>query len=343
MAGKFDQDHVFFTGADAPDQSAQKLRRSAGLGALFSRKAPNPAGRNFSLRTVGKIFLYLLIFVLLTDSFYTLKDDQYAVVTTLGSPHTVEGRGLKFKLPFVQEVTKVSRAIQGFPLGYRMDSESYYEAESLMITVDYNFVNVDFYVEYRITDPMKYLYNSEDPVGILKLLCQSYIRDTVGLFPVDAVITTGKSEIQASIREKVSARMEQEDIGIQLVNITMQDSEPPTREVQKAFMNVETAKQNAETVVNEAKMYSNKVLPAARADADEIVKKAEAFKEARINEAEGQIARFSAMFEEYNRFPLITKERMFYEAMQDVLPNMKVYIINEETGVTTSIPLDKYA
>ena len=312
-------------------------------GRLRFKKEIKPGNSDFSVKTVLKIILYVLILTLLMDSIYTLKDDQYAVVSTLGTPHTVEGRGLKFKLPLVQKVTKVSRAIQGFPLGYRLGSDEYFEDESLMITVDYNFVNVDFYVEYRITDPMKYLYNSEDPVGILKLLCQSYIRDTVGLFPVDAVITTGKSEIQSAIREKVTDRMAREDVGIQLVNITMQDSEPPTLGVQKAFMNVETAKQNAETVVNEAKKYSNKVLPAAKADADEIVKKAEAFKQSRINEATGQTARFNAMFEEYSRFPLITKERLFYEAMEEVLPGMKLYIIDEETGVETSLPLDKYA
>lgn len=314
-----------------------------GRGFSFPIKFGKSSGGGRSFKSLGKIVICVLIALLLLDSFYTLQDDEFAVVTTLGSPHTVEGRGLKFKLPLVQEITIVSRAIQGFPLGYRNGSDAYFEDESLMITVDYNFVNVDFYVEYRITDPMKYLYSSEDPVGILRLICQSYIRDTVGLFPVDAVITTGKSEIQASIREKVTARMNAEDIGIQLVNITMQDAEPPTLQVQEAFMNVETAKQNAETVVNEAKKYSNKVLPAAKADADEIVKQAEAYKQSRINEAEGQTARFSAMFEEYSRFPLITKERLFFETMEDVLPNMKIFILDEETGVTTSLPLDKFA
>ena len=143
-----------------------------------------------------------------------------------------------------------------------------------IVAAGYNFVNVDFYVEYRITDPMKYLYNSEDPVGILKLLCQSYIRDTVGLFPVDAVITTGKSEIQSAIKEKIAARLAKEDLGIALVNITMQDAEPPTAEVQNAFKAVETAKQQAETATNNANKYANEVLPAAQADADEVLQQA---------------------------------------------------------------------
>ncbi len=187
------------------------------------------------------IVLAVLLVILAMDSFYTLKEDQYAVITTFGKPTTVSTSGLKFKLPFVQQVTKVTKTIQGFPLGYRIGSNASVDDESLMITYDYNFVNVDFYVEYRVTDPIKYLYSSQEPVDILKMLCQSYIRDTIGLYNVDAVITTGKSEIQAAIKEKVIRRLDSEDIGLQLANITIQDAEPPTAEVQRAFTAVETA------------------------------------------------------------------------------------------------------
>ena len=177
----------------------------------------------------------LAIFLLVAafDSFYTLKEDQYAVITTFGKPTTVSASGLQFKIPFVQRVYKVSKSVQSFPLGYRTGSNESVDSESLMITYDYNFVNVDFYVEYRVTDPVKYLYNSNDPVGILKMLCQSYIRDTIGLYDVDSVITTGKSEIQADIKQKIVERLETEDLGIQLTNITIQDAEPPTPEVQQ--------------------------------------------------------------------------------------------------------------
>lgn len=294
-------------------------------------------------RLAWLIPVVLLAALLLLDSFYTLKEDQYAVITTFGKPTTVSASGLQAKLPLIQRVTKVSKSIQGFPLGYRSDSTEDVESESLMITYDYNFVNVDFYVEYRVTDPVKYLYNSEDPVGILKMLCQSYIRDTIGLYDVDSVITTGKSEIQASIKEKVMARLESEDIGLQLTNITIQDAEPPTQEVQQAFTAVETAKQSADTSVNNAKKYANEVIPAATADADEIIKQAEAYKQSKINEATGQSARFTELFNEYEKYPLITKQRLFYEAMEEILPDLKLYILDESTGVQTALPLDKFA
>ena len=313
-------------------QNAQNAKYSGG-----KKRDPVPKG------VILLVVIVLIAAALVFDSYYTLKDDQYAVITTFGKPQAVSASGLQFKIPYIQHVAKVSKTIQGFPLGYRSDSSVNVDDESLMITYDYNFVNVDFYVEYRVTDPIKYLYNSEDPVGILKMLCQSYIRDTIGLYDVDSVITTGKSEIQAAIKEKVISRLESEDIGIQLTNITIQDAEPPTREVQQAFTAVETAKQSADTTVNNARKYANQVIPAAEADADEIIKKAEAYKQSKINEAEGQAARFSELFNEYQKYPLITKQRLFYEAMEDVLPGMKLYIINSETGVQTALPLDKFA
>ena len=310
--------------------------------------ASGPAKKpRFKLSLPGRSSVLILVIVLLVyaalNSFYTLKEDQYAVITTFGKPTMVSTSGLKFKLPFIQHVTKVSKTIQGFPLGYRLGSDASVDEESLMITYDYNFVNVDFYVEYRVTDPIKYLYSSEDPVGILKMLCQSYIRDTIGLYNVDTVITTGKSEIQAAIKDKVMKRLEAEDIGLQLANIRIQDAEPPTSEVQRAFTAVETAKQSAETTVNNAKKYANEVIPAAAADADQIIKSAEAYRESKINEATGQAARFQALFEEYEKYPLITKQRLFYEAMESILPDMKVYIVNSESGVQTSLPLEQYA
>ena len=211
-----------------------------------------------------------------------------------------------------------------------------------MISVDFNFVNVDFYVEYRVVDPVKYLYNSQDPVGILKMLCQSYIRDTIGLYKVDDVITTGKSEIQAIIKEKISQRLEQEDLGIALVNIAMQDAEPPTVEVQQAFKAVETAKQEAETAINNANKYANEVLPAADADADEILQRAEAYKQSRIAEAEGQASRFRELYEEYAKYPEITRKRLYYEMITEVFPGVKVIIQGAEGSMQTVLPLDDF-
>ena len=285
--------------------------------------------------------LVIVALVLLFSSFYELNEDEFAVITTFGKPSVVSDPGLKWKVPFIQNRRIVSKATKGFAIGYDLYSTASIPSESVMITVDYNFVNVDFYVEYRVTDPVKYLYASEDPVGILKMLCQSYIRDTIGLYKVDDVITTGKSEIQASIKDKILSRLEKEDLGITLVSITIQDAEPPTAAVQEAFKAVETAKQDAETATNNANKYANEVLPKAHADADEILQQAEAYKTARINAANGQAARFKELYAEYSKYPAITRQRLFYEAIGDIFPGMKVIIMGEDgSKVQTLLPLD---
>ena len=286
------------------------------------------------------LFGVLAALLLAFSAVFFTTEDQYAVITTLSKPSLVEHSGLHFIIPLIQDKTIISKNIHGIEIGYNSDTAETIESESVMITVDYNFVDVDFYVEWKVTDPIKYLYASDDPESILKMLSQSYIRDTIGLYDVDSVITTGKNEIQAAIREKISQRLEQEDLGIALVNITIQDAEPPTTEVQNAFKAVETAKQGAETATNNADKYYNQVIPSAKAQADEDIRQAEAYKQARINEANAQAERFDALFAEYAKYPEITRQRLFYETMGDILPDLKVIIKSDGDEIHTYLPVD---
>lgn len=305
---------------------------------------------------VKKTFLVLLLLAVLAaaaaNSFYTLSEDKMAVVTTFGRPASVMTSGLKFKIPFIQQVHKMTKEIRGMSIGYNPDYDAQNHAnsennpvpvptESEMITKDFNFVNVDFYIEYQIIDPVKAYINSETYMPILKNLAQSYIRDTVGSYNVDEVITTGKSEIQAKVKLLLSERLEQEDIGIGIYNVTIQDAEPPTDAVSNAFKAVEDAKQGMDTKINEAKKYQSQQLPAANARVDKLTRDAEAYRQQRISEAEGQVARFNEMYMEYVKYPLITKKRMFYETMEDMLPSLKV-IIDGGGGTQTVLPLDSF-
>lgn len=297
---------------------------------------------------LGKGWKVILVFVLglflafsLFQSVYSLEEDEYAVIQTWGYVQVEETPGIKFKIPYIQQVYKVSKASKQFAVGYDIDTNESIHKESFMITNDYNFVNVDFYFEYQITDPVKYFYASEEPEVIVKNLAQSYIRDTVGSHDVDEVLTTGKYEIQSEIKALLQERLEQEDIGIQITNAVIQDAEVPTTEVAQAFKNVEDAKQGMETAINNANADANTRIPAANAQADKIVKDAKAQKEALIAEAEGQVARFNSLYEEYIKFPLITKQRMFYETMEEVLPNMNIYITDGSTQ--TLLPLEPFS
>lgn len=288
------------------------------------------------------VTVLVLISILGTGSWYQIEEQEEAVVVTFGKAKTVSEKGLHFKLPLIQQVKKVNTTIQGFPIGYDTATNETVDSEAVMITSDYNFIDVDFFVEYRISDPVRYLYASGEPEAILKNIAQSSIRTVIGSYDVDSVLTTGKSEIQAAIKEMILTKLEEQNIGLSLVNITIQDSEPPTQEVMQAFKAVETAKQGKETTLNNANKYRNEKLPAAEAQVDEIVKDAEAQKQTRINEAEAQVARFQAMYEEYTKNPIVTKQRMFFEAMEDVLPGLKV-IIDDGNGVEKILPLDTFA
>ena len=293
---------------------------------------------------VGVVALFIIIGVL--TCFYTVDDKQQAVVTTFGKVTNVVDAGLHFKLPFgIQEAKMVDvNVYQKIELGYTTESGGGYSVdpgESTMITGDYNIVNVDFFVEYKISNPEKYLYASNEPVQVMRNLIQSQVRNVVGSTSVDAVLTDGKESIQMQVKELVTQILEEYDIGLTLVDVRIQDSEPPTQEVIEAFKAVETAKQKAETVVNDAQAYKNAQLPDAQAQADKLLQNAEYLRQKRINEAVQQVAMFEAMYAEYAQNPEITRSRMYYEAVSQVLPGVKVYInTGDGSNVDMLLPLE---
>jgi len=309
------------------------------------------SGKATDWKKIGKISLIclaaLVVLIGALSCFYTVDDKQQAVVTTFGKVTDVTDAGIHFKLPFgIQKAQKVDvNVYQKIELGYSSENSGNYVVdtnESTMITGDYNIVNVDFFVEYKISDPVQYLYSSNDPEMILRNLIQSQVRNVVGSSTVDSVLTDGKENIQMQVKDLVTQILQTYDIGLTLVDVKIQDSEPPTQDVIEAFKAVETAKQKAETVLNEALAYKNGKLPDAQAQADQLIQNAQYLKQARINEATEQVAMFTAMYEEYRQNPEITKSRMYYEAISEILPDVKLYInTGEGNNVDMLLPLDK--
>ena len=275
------------------------------------------------------------------NSFYQIKEQEQAVLVTLGKAKAVTDAGLHFKIPFIQQVKKVNTTIKGIPIGYEIVSGDYIDDEAMMITSDYNFVNVDFFVEYQVSDPVQYLYSSKDPESVLRNMAQRCIRTVIAGYDVDSVLTIGKNEIQANIKEMLIRELDQNQIGLQLVNITIQDSEPPTAEVMQAFKAVENAKQGKETALNNANKYKNEKIPDAKAKADQILKEAEVYKQQQIDQATAQAARMNALYDEYQKNPEVTKKRMFYEAMEEVLPDVKL-IIDGSDGIQKILPIESF-
>ena len=290
---------------------------------------PKKPSRDFLKKLPKIVLIAVIVLVLLAvvaSSWYTVNDKEQAVVTTFGKVTDITDAGFHFKLPFgIQKVEKVNvNVYQKIELGY-------------------NIVDVEFFVEYKVSDPEKYLYGSYDPETILRNLLQSQVRNVVGSEAVDAVLTTGKESIQMRVKELVTEILQEYDIGLTLVDVKIQDSDPPTDEVTEAFKAVETAKQQAETVRNEARAYQNAQLPQAEAKADELLRNAEYLKQKRINEATEQVAMFEAMYKEYSQNPGITRSRMYYEAISEALPDVKVYIdTSGENGVQKVLPLESF-
>ncbi len=304
-------------------------------------------------KNIKKIAVILIVAVLAiaaaSTCWYTVDEKQQAVVTTFGKVSSVTGAGMHFKLPFgIQNAEKVDvNVYQKIELGYRSTPTSsvgydIIEKESKMITGDYNIVNVDFFIEYKISDPVKYLYSSIAPETILKNLIQSQIRAVVGSATVDQVLTDGKTDIQMRVKELVTEILEEYDIGLILTDIKIQDSEPPTESVIEAFKAVETAKQGAETAINQAKAYSNQKLPQAQAEADQLTQNAEYLKQKRINEAVKQVALFEAMYDEYSKNPEITRIRMYYEMIEEALPGVTLYVDVSDGSTEKLLPLDDF-
>ena len=296
-------------------------------------------GLKIALRVILAIFIIITIF----SGFYTVKETQNAVVTMFGKVLRTDTSGLYFKIPWLQQAHIVDITTHGTGIGYTIDNNGQNITDSndgIMITSDFNLLNIDFYMEYKVSDPVAYLYNSDNPEEILKNIALSSIRSVVADYTVDEAMTTAKGQIQAEVKEDMLRELSEYNIGLTVLNITVQDSAPPTDEITQAFKAVETAKQGADTAKNNALIYQNEKIPEAEANADKIIQTANATKEARIAEAEGQVARFNQMYEQYKNYPLITKKRMFYEVMEDVLPGLKVIITDGNTE--TMYPIESF-
>lgn len=294
-------------------------------------------------RYVCTAVIIICVLAVVFRCFFLVNEQQNAVVTQFGKMVTVETAGFHGKAPW-QSVKKVDMTTHGIGIGYSVDGEGQNittNEDGVMITKDFNLLNIDFYAEYRVTDPVAYLYNSSNPEEIFVNVARSCIRTVVSNYTIDEAMTTSKNQIQADVKAMMIEELAERNIGLSIINITVQDSEAPTEEIRNAFKAVEDARQGASTSMNEALKYQNSEIPAAQANADNIVQQAEATKNARIAEAQGQVKRFNEIYAQYAKFPEITKKRLFYEMVEEVFPNVKIIITDGETQ--TVYPMAPFA
>ena len=282
-------------------------------------------------RTTGCIVICILTLVLaFFSAIYTTTDQEIGFVNQFGINTMFEKTGLKVKTPFISTAHVFDGTTQSMTIGYietSEDSEEYtvIDDESLMITSDMNFIEIDFYEEYRINDPIEFYYATSDPIAILRNCTLTAIKNNVGLTPVDSVMTTGKAELEARISEDIIEELLQHTTGLEFLKINVQDVSLPNKEVKDAFDEVENAKQTAQKKKNQADEYKNTQIPQAQAQASTILAAAEATRTEQINKAEAEVSTFEALWKQF-RSSDVVKEKMYYDTINTVLPNMEIII-----------------
>jgi membrane protease subunit HflK len=296
------------------------------------------------------VIIGIVLLIVGFGSFFQVGTEEEGVVTRFGKHVRTVTPGLKMKIPFMEKVYKVPVERQkkqefGFrtqQAGVRTQysrTGSVTEDEAIMLTGDLNLANVQWVVQYRVSDPYNYLFKVRNPDNTLRDLSEAITRQIVGDRTVNEVLTVGRAEIASEVKVLLQEMTREYSLGIEIAQVVLQDINPP-ESVKQAFNAVNEAQQERETLINEAKSEYNKVIPRARGQAQETIQKAEGYATERVNNAQGEVARFNALYYEYITAPEVTKRRIYLETLQEVLPKLGDKIITSENG-NNMIPLLK--
>ena len=287
---------------------------------------------------IGKITLILILIVVWValTSFYTIGPDEEGVVRRFGEWVRTEESGLHFKFPYPIEKVDKPKVTE-----VKEISVGTIAAEAKMLTGDENIILVEVRIQYKIKDAGAYLFNVQDVPEVIKDATESALRQVVGSHPIDAPLTEKKAEIMAEIQLELQEMLDNYNCGIDIRQVQLQDVNPP-REVDHAFKDVQSAKEEKEQLINEAKGYQNDLIPKARGERQQIIRGAEAYRAERISKAEGDASKFLSVLNEYKKAKDITEIRLYLETMEKILPGIEKYIIDDESGSLLNIlPLDK--
>ena len=277
-----------------------------------------------------------LIFWLFTGV-YTVGPDEVGVVQRFGKYDRIVQSGLNYHMPFPIETVKTPKVteVKRIEVGFRTVGKNQYrtvERESLMLTGDENIVDAELIVQYKIKEPINYLFNFIGPELTLREASEASLRTVVGRHNIDEALTSGKLMIQEETKELLQSILDKYGTGVQVVAVQLQDVSPP-KQVIDAFKDVASAKEDKNRMINEAEGYRNDVIPKARGEAQAMIREAEGFRESRIKRAEGDVAKFKAILKEYSKAKDVTRERLYLEAMEGILPGLEKYIVpNGEDG-----------
>jgi len=297
-----------------------------------------PSGRQIAAIFVGALLIVLLMAALLT-SYYTVGAESEGVVLRFGKFFKTVEPGLHFKLPFGIDTVTVLPTRRQLKLEFGFSTAGYTnplqvgqdpEEEKSMVTGDLNAALVEWVVQYRIEDPRQYLFDVRNPEGTLRDLSEAAMREVIGDRTVDELITIGRQDIEIEALARMQELSKRYQLGIRVDQVQLKNVNPPSQ-VQASFNEVNKAQQDRENAINVANGEYNKVIPKAKGEADQTIRGAEGYRFKRVNEAEGDVAAFSAVLQQYVKAPEITRTRLYLETMGEVLPQMGQKIIIDES------------
>ncbi len=299
---------------------------------------------------VRPALILLAVLVLALMTVYQVQPEEVGVVTRLGRFVRISEPGLSFKVPLVESVQKVPVQRQlKHEFGFRTEeagvqtrySANQFPDESIMLTGDLNVAVVEWIVQYRVSDPYRYLFKVRNVEETFRSMNEAVMREVVGDRTVTEVLTVGRQDIETAVQEKLQHLAKQYDTGITVDQVVLQDVNPPDP-VKPSWDAVNQAQQQRDRLINEARAEYNQVIPRASGEAEQAVLQAEGYSLDRVNRSQGDATRFKALYESYRRAPQVTRQRMYLETMQRVLPKTggKVYLDKDARGVLPLFSLE---
>lgn len=341
-----------------------KKRRNGGSG----NGGQNGGGEMPNLKGFYGLGALILVALWLASGFYMVKPEERGVVQRFGAYVETTNPGLHYHLPYpIETVVKPTVTVENIiEVGFKSRSNSSnrllgrasfnrmtkrsaasqdirdVSAESLMLTGDGNIVDLDFTIRWKIADPKLFLFYVENPGGAIKSIAESAMREVIGASPIDDALINNKAVIQQEAKELIQQVADSYKIGVNIIDVQLQQVDPPAAVID-AFKDVETARQDAEKMQNDAIGYANSILPRARGASAKIIQEAEAYKQAKVAKADGEAQRFTAQLKEYRKAKEITARRLYIETMEEVLQRSRKVIMTGEAsqGVLPYLPLSQ--
>lgn len=318
------------------DELLRKFNKK--LNSLFGGKSGKSGGTgggsvtNLRMPHSGRllsIILAVLVIAWIFSGFYTIKEGERGVVARFGKFSHLVDPGLNWKPAFIDSVRPVN-----------VESVRELAASGLMLTADENVVRVEMNVQYRITNPEHYLFNVLNPHDSLRQATDSALRGVIGKYPMDTILTEGRTIIRNDTRRELESTIAPYNMGLTLLDVNFQTARPPD-DVKAAFDDAIAARENEQQYIREAEAYASEAQPRANGEAQKILEKSRAYKAKAVLEARGEVDSFSRILKEYNLAPQITRERLYIEAMEKVLSSSRKVLIGDKSNNLMVLPLDQ--